>query len=109
MPKKAVSVTLDVDNVLWLQGQATVRSLSEVLDNLVTDARHGGRIDKAATVRSVRGTIDLPADDPDLVKADEYVRALFEHSLSRPMAVREPRAKYGPRTKRSSAKRGSRA
>ena len=34
-----------------------------------------------AAIRSVVGTIDLPADDPDLAGADAYVRALFDRSL----------------------------
>ena len=40
MPKRAVSVTLETDNLLWLRGQARGaprRSLSEVLDRLVTE------------------------------------------------------------------------
>ena len=88
--RKAVSVTLDEDNVLWLKAQAAAsakNSVSEVLDRLVTDARAQGKGDDAA-IRSVVGTIDLPPDD-DLQRADGYVRGLFERSLSRPMLVRE--------------------
>ena len=89
--KKAVSVTLGEDNLLWLRGQAAASangSLSEVLDRLVQDARMSGRTDVKA-IRSVAGTIDLPADDADLSGSDSYVRALFDRSLQRPMLVRE--------------------
>jgi hypothetical protein len=103
--KKAVSVTLGEDNLLWLRGQAAASangSLSEVLDRLVDDARMSGRTD-AKAIRSVAGTIDLPADDPDLAGADSYVRALFDRSLKRPMLVREkPPAPPAPRRRKRS-------
>ena len=89
--KQAVSVTLAEENLLWLRGQAaasTSGNLSEILDRLVNEARTGGRV-HAAAIRSVVGTIDLPADDNDLTEADHYVRALFDRSLRRPMLVRE--------------------
>jgi len=92
--KKAISVTLTQDNLLWLKGQAAATSrgsLSEVLDGLVTEARMGGRAEPAS-VRSVRGTIDLPDDDAELLHADAYVRTLFETSLRRPLVVREDSA-----------------
>jgi hypothetical protein len=89
--RKAVSVTLHNDNVLWLKAQAAASAkgtVSDVLDQLVTKARAEGQGDPAA-VRSVAGTIDLPPDDPDLEQADAYVRSVFDRSLSRPMMVRE--------------------
>ena len=89
--KRAISVTIGEDNLLWLKGQAGASgrgSISAVIDRLVREARAGGRTD-AAAIRSVVGTIDLPADDPDLAGADTYVRALFDKSLGRPMQVRE--------------------
>ena len=89
--KRAISVTIDEDNLLWLKGQAGASasgSVSEVIDRLVREARMSGRTD-ASTVRSVVGTIDLPPDDEDLAGADGYVRAMFERSLARPMAVKE--------------------
>lgn len=95
--KKAVSVTIHHDNLLWLRGQADATakgSLSELLDRLVTEARLSGRTDKNA-IRSVRGTVDLPEDDPALEKADAYVRSLFEQSVRRPMVVKESRSAYG--------------
>jgi hypothetical protein len=89
--KRAISVTVDEDNLVWLKGQArgsSGRSVSEVIDRLVREARLSGRTDSGA-IRSVAGTIDLPAEDEDLAGADGYVRALFERSLSRPMMVKE--------------------
>lgn len=87
--KKAVSVTLDAENLLWLRGQAggTRGNLSEVLDRLVREARLAGRTNPAA-VRSIVGTIDIAADDPDLTGADTYIRNLFERSVRRPLLVR---------------------
>ncbi|HEX9367419.1 MAG TPA: hypothetical protein VF921_12375, partial [Vicinamibacterales bacterium] len=66
--KRAISVTIGEDNLLWLKGQAGASasgSVSEVIDRLVRDARAGGRTD-AAAVRSIVGSIDLPGDDEDL-------------------------------------------
>src|SRR6185312_10005857 len=99
--KKAVSVTLAEDNVVWLKAQAAASakgSVSDVLDNLIVDARTNGR-GPVAGVRSVVGTVDLPPDDPDLVSADTYVRTLFESSLRRPMLARErsPKTSRKPR------------
>lgn len=89
--RKAISITLSEDNLLWLRGQA-IRSargsVSELLDRLVAEARAGGRTDPGA-VRSVIGTVDLPDDDPDLAGADAYIRTLFAASARAPMAVRE--------------------
>ena len=89
--RKAISITLSEDNLLWLRGQAARSargSVSELLDRLVAEARHGGRTDPAA-VRSVVGTVDLPDDDPDLAGADGYIRAAFSSSMRQPMVVRK--------------------
>lgn len=89
--KRAISITLGEDNLLWLKGQAGASasgSVSEVLDRLVREARTAGRTD-AAAVRSVVGSIDLPAGDEDLAGADAYVRGVFEKSLARPMMVKQ--------------------
>ena len=98
--KKALSVTVEQDNLLWLKAQAAATSrgsVSEILDRLVTEARAQGRTETAA-IKSVRGTIDVPGDDLDLEKADAYVRGLFERSAARPMLVRErPPARKGKR------------
>jgi hypothetical protein len=89
--RKAVSVTLSTDNILWLKGQAAASangSVSEVLNRLVTGARAEGKSHPAA-IRSIVGTIDLPDDDPDLEHADAYIRGAFDRSLRRPLAVKE--------------------
>ena len=88
--KKAISITLTDDNLLWLKGRAlalTRGNVSEMLDGLIRGVRAAGRTDPAS-VKSVAGTIDLP-DDDSLVQADSHVRAMFERSLNRPMLVRE--------------------
>jgi len=98
--RKAISVTLQVDNLHWLRGQAAATSrgsVSEVLDQVVTDARLGGRAAPAA-VRTVAGTIDLPEDDSSLEEADKYIRSLFSTSLRTPLLVRERPARL-PRKK----------
>jgi hypothetical protein len=89
--RKAISITLSADNLLWLRGQAARSargSVSELLDRLVAEARQGGRTDPSA-VRSVVGTIDIPDEDPDLQGADAYIRTMFSASLREPMVVRE--------------------
>lgn len=103
--RKAISITLSQDNLLWLQGQAlktTKGSVSEVLDRLVGDARASGWIEPTA-VRSVVGTVDLPDDDPDLAGADAYIQSLFATSARQPLVVRERPQR--PRTR----KKGTRA
>jgi hypothetical protein len=57
------------------------------LDRLIAEAR-AGRLGAAAHSRSVVGTIDLPADDPKLSRADSTVRELFAESIARPLQVR---------------------
>ena len=91
MPRRPISITLDTDNLTWLKGRASaggLRSVSELLNQLVTAARQAGRIGPS---RSVVGTIDIDAADPLLEGADAAVRALFDASLGRPL-VREGRA-----------------
>jgi hypothetical protein len=88
MAKQAISVTLEADNLTWLKGRAGaagLRSVSELLDQLVAAARASGRVGPS---RSVVGTIDLDASDPWLEKADEAVRGLFDRSLGRPLMVK---------------------
>jgi hypothetical protein len=99
MPKTAISVTLDQANLLWLRSQTAAakrRSVSETLDRIVTDARQGGR-GTALAIRSVVGTIDVTADDPDLAQADAYVRELVGRSTRRPFVVKEASPRYGAR------------
>ena len=83
MSKKAVSVTLAAENVLWLRGQARasgVRSVSAVLDQLVSTARTGGHV-HASTIRSVVGTVRIAGADPGLVGADAALRAMFPSAM----------------------------
>jgi hypothetical protein len=90
MARRSISVTIDESNLLWLRGRGYGRgNLSAALNDLITEAR-AGRLGKLPPPRSVVGTIDLPADDPSLERADDAVRDLFARSLSRPMMVREP-------------------
>jgi hypothetical protein len=108
MPKKAVSLTLDEANLLWLRGRTTALgsgSLSETLDRLITEAR-AGRIGTAPPARSVVGTIDIAEDDPTLEHADAAIQNLFTRSISRPFRVREPRASYSRSLKRPRSRRG---
>jgi hypothetical protein len=101
--RKAISITLSEDNLLWLRGQAARSargSVSEVLDRIVGEARLSGRVDPGA-MRSIAGTVDLPEDDPGLEQADAYIRSLFAASAQQPMLVRE-------RTKRPVAKKARR-
>lgn len=107
MPKRAISLTLDEANLLWLRGRGYGRgNLSAAVDDLISEAR-AGRLGGPAPVRSVVGTIDLAADDPHLDRADDAVRELFARSLARPMQVRERQAPpRPPRNPRSSRRRG---
>lgn len=92
MSKQAVSVTLATENLLWLRGQAHaagVRSLSAVLDRLVSAARTGGQVHESA-IRSVVGTVAISEHDPQLLDADAAVRALFPAPL-----VAEAASGYG--------------
>jgi hypothetical protein len=101
--RKAISVTLKVDNLHWLRGQAAATSqgsVSAVLDRVVTEARLGGREEPAA-IRTVVGTIDLPEEDSSLEEADKYIRSLFSTSLRTPLLVRE----RPPRLPRKKARR----
>jgi hypothetical protein len=91
--KQAISVTLEADNLTWLKGRAgagDVRSVSELLDRLVTAARQSGHV---GAPQSVVGTIDIDPSDPMLDRADEAIRHLFEGSLGRPLIVKETRSK----------------
>jgi len=85
MSKKAVSVTLHPDNLLWLRASVKakgVRSLSEALDRIVTDARAGIGA-SAAEVRSVVGNARIPSSEEALSEAGARVAAVFLRSLRR--------------------------
>jgi hypothetical protein len=100
MSKRAISVTLHSDNLTWLKARAGAvgaRSVSDLLDRIVADAR---RATPGGAVRSVVGTIDIDSSDPLLTGADDILRTLFDGSLGRPMMVKETRAPYGTGSKK---------
>lgn len=107
--KRAISVTLERDNVTWLKARAGAEreSVSELLDQIVTVARQGAR---TGPPRSVAGTIDVDSSDPLLEQADASVRADFDSSLARPLVVPERPAGYQRRraTSRKVSRRRSR-
>jgi len=94
MPKKAVSVTLDAANVLWLKGRARMSggNVSDALDKLITQARTGAKA--VGPWPSVVGMVDL-GDDPDLLKADAAVKEWFAEYLAKPFEVNEDRPATG--------------
>ena len=84
-------MTLDQDNVVWLRGRVAAgasASVSELVDYLVSQARTSGAGGEKA-IRSVVGTVDINAADPDLLEADTYIQRLVNRSLDRPLLVRE--------------------
>jgi hypothetical protein len=99
MARRAISVTLDAENLTWLRGRiggGKGKSVSDLLNQLVTDARRTGSV---GAPRSVVGTVEIDAGDPLLDEADAALRALFERAMSRPTVVRERRATYGRRAR----------
>lgn len=97
-----MSVTLDAVNVLWLKGRARMSggNVSDTLDKVVTSARLG-KTAHVGGATSVVGMVDLK-DDPDLLKADGFVRAWFDEYLSRPFEMNEdpPQARRPVRAKK---------
>jgi hypothetical protein len=93
------------ENLLWLRARTTGtkrRSLSDLLDEIVTAARIAAHGD---SIRSVVGTVDLPVDDPDLERATASLRAGFEGSLSRPILIHEDKPASGDVRRSKSARR----
>lgn len=104
MSRQAISVTLETENLTWLRGRVGAgagRSVSDLLNQLVTEARASGA---AGSGRSVVGTVDIDPVDPLLERADAAIRSLFERSTARPVTVREPRERYS--ASRRSKRRG---
>ena len=100
MSKRAISVTLHSDNLTWLKARAGAigaRSVSDLLDQLVAEAR---RATPGGSVRSVVGTIEIDASDPLLNGADDVLRTLVDASLKRPTLVKESRARYRTHVKK---------
>ena len=105
MAKQAISVTLEAENLTWLKGRAGaagLRSVSELLDQLVTAARASGH---GGPARSVVGTIDIDARDPWLDQADDVLHAMFDASLGRPMMVKDTSPVSGA-TRKKKPRRG---
>ncbi len=99
MAKRAVSMTLDTDNLIWLRAQAGPGgSVSRVVDDLVGEARAGGRRLGSAP-RSVAGTVGLRDFEP--ATADRELRALFDAALGGNAAVHEQRARYDRKSRRT--------
>jgi hypothetical protein len=97
MGKKAISVTLRPENLLWLRGQTHAsarRSVSETLDELISAARAGAR-GRPGAITSVVGSIRIQATDPGLTRADAAIRGLFPPSA----AVGRPRRPRGRRAR----------
>jgi hypothetical protein len=85
MGKKAISVTLRPENLLWLRGQTQAssrRSVSETLDALISEARVGAR-GRPEAIRSVVGSIRIQASDPGLTQADAVIRGLVSPPAAR--------------------------
>jgi hypothetical protein len=78
-------------------GATGLRSVSALLDRLVTQARTSGA---ASAMRSVVGTIDVDPTDPLMERADDVMQGLFETSLGRPMVLKKRTPAYGVRTTR---------
>jgi hypothetical protein len=94
MTKRAISITLDAENLLWLRAQTRLRgarSVSETVDTLIREAR-AARSSSAASIRSVVGTIRIAASDPDLAGADQEIGEMFKASLERelPTGAKKP-------------------
>ena len=93
MSSKTIPIDLDPANLLWLRARRPGRDLSDVLNEILTQIRIGSSLlekkSPAKEIRSVRGTISLPEDDPDLEKAQEAVRGVFRRSIDRSAAMLE--------------------
>jgi hypothetical protein len=99
MNKKAISVTLDAENLTWLKGRvgaSGLRSVSDLLDRLVTDARS-----RRSVAPDVRSRDDRRGLRPAAAQADATVRDPMDASLGRPLMVKETKAEYQlPRRKK---------
>jgi hypothetical protein len=83
MNKRAVSVTLRPDNVLWLKTRVKAsggRSLSQALDEIITEARTGATA-LATERRSVVGNARIPASEAGLSRAAQEIRAQFRRAI----------------------------
>ena|SRR5438105_4263272 len=106
MSKRAISVTISHANLTWLKGRTGAigaRSVSELLDQLVSAARGSNTVGAS---RSVRGTIDVDVADPNLDTADDAIRVMYEQSVRRPLLVRDAPPQHQRYASKSSRRRG---
>lgn len=89
MNRKAVSLTLAAENLLWLRAQAAGgRNMSRIVDDLIGRARsvHGS----ARVAHSVVGMIRFKDFDPDV--ADREIREMFGLEAESPTQMADRRA-----------------
>lgn len=82
-----MSVTITLDNLLWLRAraQATRRSLSAALDEVLTQARR-----RIGPPRSVLWTIRVPTGLAGLRRRAKEIREIFDNALDRdPVLTRD--------------------
>ena len=106
MAKKAISVTLDKSNLLWLYDQTIrggARNMSDAINRLITAARarDGWPV---GPPRSVAGMVKLDPADPDLTKAQKFVRDEFARSIARTTAQLRDGLRPSPRRRRKTAR-----
>jgi hypothetical protein len=80
MSKKAISVTIEADNLLWLKARTRAtgsRSISAVLDDMVTGVRKA-----AGPVTSIVGWVSFPEGEAGLRRGKKDIRELFDRSLA---------------------------
>lgn len=109
MNKQAISVTLEVENLLWLQAQTRAqrrRSVSEMLDNLIRQARTKNK-NQTSLHRSIVGTMRLVDSDSNLDTADIAVRAFFSTALERQTTIAHGRVAQ-PKRRRAHVARKAR-
>ena len=107
MNKQAISITLDPANLLWLRAQTLSqgrRSISEMLDCLIREARTEGK-NQESLVRSVVDTVRIAESDPMLATADAAVRAFFSAALNR-QPVSNQTNNTPPKTRQRSRTKG---
>jgi hypothetical protein len=81
MNKQPISVTLSPDNLLWLKGRARIAaagSMSEFLDQLITQARFGQAT--PPPVRSMKGALGGLGGEADLDFDLSAIRAEMEQA-----------------------------
>jgi hypothetical protein len=80
MSKRAISVTIEAENLLWLKARTRAtgsRSISAVLDDMVTEVRKA-----PGPVTSTVGWVSFPEGEDGLRRGKEDIRELFDRSLA---------------------------